>query len=209
MNHPTRCPDCNSNLTSPGSIEVHLSSGSHQWDEEGQVDQSGTLDDPHGHVAKGLHAGSYCGSCGELLEELPETHIMNYPTKCPKCQSDLTKSNSVKVYTSNGADFVDEYTAVDPSGKLPGKYVESVCAHCRETLKQNRSRFRVLTFSNCEPWVSDPFPTKEERDAAAKSIFNSPDFTRGEDNIGWLDQYDNGDINVGSYTDDDLCEDTL
>lgn len=53
-----------------------------------------------------------------------------------------------------------------------------------------------------EPWVSEPFATYQERDAAARECWERCD--EGFDNIFSLNIDANGVPNVGSYTDDDL-----
>src|SRR4051812_18312102 len=70
-----------------------------------------------------------------------------------------------------------------------------------------KPKFYIITFANCEPWVPEPYDTTEERDAEARSIFNGPDFVKGEDTIGYMDIDAEGRPGMGTYTDDDLADD--
>ncbi len=61
--------------------------------------------------------------------------------------------------------------------------------------------YYVLTVSDCEPYLTGPFATREERDIKAKEIFNNEKF----EHLSWLDN-ENNELNVGIYTDEDLEE---
>lgn len=71
MRHPIKCPNCDRDLRQPNSVEINFASnGGHTWQQLSQVEEDGTLADPTGDVESGLHAGSYCYGCDELLDEL-------------------------------------------------------------------------------------------------------------------------------------------
>lgn len=72
--HEVKCPGCGVDFTT-GGVRVHFSIGGNEFDLLSSVDQFGCLQEPpeskcEGLIAKGLHAGSACASCGEQLEEL-------------------------------------------------------------------------------------------------------------------------------------------
>lgn len=70
--HETDCPTCGADLTQPDGVNVHISAGDVQGDTASCVDPKDghLIDTPDGVIAKGFHAGSSCGGCGEQLDEL-------------------------------------------------------------------------------------------------------------------------------------------
>lgn len=60
------CPDCGHDLTREGGVVVVLSDGEENvWEQPSRLLVDGTLDDPRGTLAAGLHAGTLCGGCRE------------------------------------------------------------------------------------------------------------------------------------------------
>lgn len=69
--HVIRCPDCDALLTEPASVSMCLSIDGRETYAPSSLSSDGTLIDTPDHaVAKGFHAGSFCGNCSALLEEL-------------------------------------------------------------------------------------------------------------------------------------------
>lgn len=70
-NHPIVCEVCGADLCEPDSIVIHFSDGEKEVNTvKSCVNNDGHLVDPTGQVMIGMHAGSYCAACDELLDEL-------------------------------------------------------------------------------------------------------------------------------------------
>jgi len=64
----TKCPDCNTDLTQPKSVEVTLNVLGTPVYITGNLADEGTLEvDDEGLIAKGHHAGTECNACSECL----------------------------------------------------------------------------------------------------------------------------------------------
>lgn len=60
------CPDCLHDLTQEGGVVVVLSDGEENvWEQPSRLLADGTLDDPRGTLAAGLHSVTLCGGCRE------------------------------------------------------------------------------------------------------------------------------------------------
>lgn len=66
-----KCPVCQHDLTADDGVEIVLyDEGRGNWDEDSALEKDGTLFDPHGHVAQGLHSTTKCGGCGIQLHSV-------------------------------------------------------------------------------------------------------------------------------------------
>ena len=64
------CPECGVDLTRDGAVEVALSCAGRVMTALTLLDDEGRLlDTDEGAVAKGLHAGAVCATCGENLSD--------------------------------------------------------------------------------------------------------------------------------------------
>ncbi len=68
-----RCPQCNHALIEEGSVCLALSVGGRVVEVNARLDEQGWLvDTADSAVARGHHAGSYCGGCGALLLDMAD-----------------------------------------------------------------------------------------------------------------------------------------
>lgn len=70
----TACP-CGHDLTDQANgVTIHVSTNAGATStQQSYLEADGTLHDPHGDVANGLHAGTACGGCGDLLIDVDAT----------------------------------------------------------------------------------------------------------------------------------------
>ena len=61
----------------------------------------------------------------------------------------------------------------------------------------------IMIVGGCDVWQSEPFATREERDAEAKRVWAHCDKYDG-DNVFWADVDAAGNLNIATYLDGDL-----
>lgn len=65
---PLTCPECGLDLRTPSAIVVQYKASSTHFEEAGQIDDDGILEDTEDLIAHGKYTGSYCARCQEPLE---------------------------------------------------------------------------------------------------------------------------------------------
>lgn len=79
--HHLTCEHCGADLTTPGAIKVEFNDGHSTTNTAipSFIEKSGRLSDPTKQVSIGNHAGSYCASCEELLDEESAPFLDQWP----------------------------------------------------------------------------------------------------------------------------------
>lgn len=72
-----QCPVCQNDLTADEGVEIEFyDEGRGNWTEDSALQKDGTLYDPNGHVAQGLHSQTKCGACGVQLASVAHEDCM-------------------------------------------------------------------------------------------------------------------------------------